>query len=157
MSQHQAKTSGLAIALVLALTAGGAAIAASATETVIANRQAGYKKMGKAFKAINEELKKDAPNKKLIADNSKIVRAQSTQIPHWFPKGSGPGAGFKTKAKSEIWAEPAKFTAAGVRLQGETAKLQTVAGGGDIAAIRMQVKATGAACKNCHEPYRVED
>ncbi|KRB52541.1 MAG: cytochrome c [Pseudomonadota bacterium] len=156
MSERHAKTSRVAIALVLALTATGA-LAASAVETAIATRQAGYKKMGAAFKAINEELKKGSPDVKLIAANSVIVNAQSKQIPNWFPKGSGAEAGFKTKAKPGIWAEPAKFAAAGVKLQTEAGKLQTIAAAGNLDAIQAQVKATGGACKACHEPYRAED
>ena len=154
MPSIKAKTASLAI--ILALTATGA-IAASAVETAIATRQAGYKKMGAAFKAINEELKKDAPDAKLIAANAKVLNAQAALIPGWFPKGSGPEAGFKTKAKADIWANPAKFAAAGSKLQAEAAKLQSISAAGDIAAIKGQVRAVGGACKSCHEPFRAED
>lgn len=156
MSERHAKTSRAAIALVLALTATGA-LAASAAETAIATRQAGYKKMGGAFKAINEELKKSSPDMKLIAANSAIVNAQSQQIPKWFPKGSGPEAGFKTKAKPAIWTEPAKFAAAGAKLQTEAGKLQTFAAAGNLDAVKSQVRAVGGSCKACHDPYRAED
>ena len=156
MSERHAKTNRAAIALVLALTATGA-LAASAAETAIATRQAGYKKMGAAFKAINEELKKGSPDVKLIAANSAIVNAQSQQIPKWFPKGSGVEAGFKTKAKPAIWTEPAKFAAAGVKLQTEAGKLQTFAAAGNLDGVKAQVRAVGGACKACHEPYRAED
>lgn len=156
MSERHAKTSRAAIALVLALTATGA-LAASAAETAIATRQAGYKKIGGAFKAINEELKKASPDMKVIAANSAIVNTQSQQIPKWFPKGSGPEAGFKTKAKPAIWTEPAKFTAAGAALQTEAGKLQTFAAAGNLAAVKTQVRAVGGTCKSCHEAYRAED
>ncbi len=156
MSERHAKTSRAAIALVLALTATGA-LAASAAETAIATRQAGYKKIGGAFKAINEELKKDTPDMKLIAANAAVVNTQSQQIPKWFPKGSGPEAGFKTKAKPAIWAEPAKFAAAGTALQTEAGKLQTFAAAGNLAAVKTQVRAVGGTCKSCHEAYRAED
>jgi cytochrome c556 len=156
MPERKTRTSGVAIALVLALTATGA-IAASAAETAIATRQAGLKKMGKSFKAINDELKKGSPNAKLIAAESKIVNAQAQYVSKWFPKGSGPEAGFKTAAKSDIWAQPAKFTEAGIKLQTEAGKLQTVSATGNLDAIRAQVKVTGGACKGCHEPFREKD
>jgi cytochrome b len=89
MPQRQARTSPVAIAVVLALTATGA-LAASAAETAIATRQAGYKKVGAAFKGINDELRKDAPNAKLIAANATALNAQAAQVNKWFPKGSGP-------------------------------------------------------------------
>lgn len=145
----------VAIAVVLALTATGA-LAASAAETAIATRQAGYKKMGAAFKAINEELRKDAPDAKLIAANARIVNAQAAQVPKWFPKGSGPETGFKTKAKPAIWTEPAKFAAAGANLQAEAAKLQSLSAAGNLDAVKAQVCAVGGACKACHDPYRAE-
>ena len=156
MSRRHAKTSRAAIALVLALSATGA-LAASAAETAIATRQAGYKKIGAAFKAINEELKKGSPDMKLIAANSAVVNAQSQQIPKWFPKGSGPEAGVKTKAKPAIWAEPAKFAAAGTKLQTEAAKLQAFAAAGNLDGVKSQVRAVGGSCKSCHESYRAED
>ncbi|MDO9430171.1 MAG: cytochrome c [Phenylobacterium sp.] len=156
MSERHAKTSRAAIALVLALTATGA-LAASAAETAIATRQAGYKKMGGAFKAINEELKKASPDMKLIAANSAVVNTQAQQIPKWFPKGSGSEAGFKTKAKPAIWTEPAKFAAAGGALQAEAGKLQTFAAAGNLDAVKTQVRAVGGTCKSCHDAYRAED
>lgn len=155
MSARPAKTAPVAIAVVLALTATGA-LAASAVETAIATRQAGYKKIGAAFKAINEELRKDAPNTRLIAANATALNAQAVHVNKWFPKGSGPEAGFKTKAKPAIWAESAKFGAAAAKFQTEAGKLQTVAAAGNVDAIRAQVRAVGGACKACHDPYRAE-
>ena len=146
----------LVVALVLALGATGA-IAATAAETAIATRQAGYKKIGGAFKAISDELKKGSPDAKLIAANAAVVNAQAAQVPKWFPKGSGPEAGFKTKAKPAIWAEPAKFAAAGTKLQTEAAKLQAFASAGNLDGVKTQVRAVGGSCKSCHEPYRAED
>ena len=146
----------LVVALVLALGATGA-IAATAAETAIATRQAGYKKIGGAFKAISDELKKGSPDAKLIAANAAVVNAQAAQVTRWFPKGSGPEAGFKTKAKPAIWAEPAKFAAAGTKLQTEAAKLQAFASAGNLDGVKTQVRAVGGSCKSCHEPYRAED
>jgi len=39
-------------------------------------------------------------------------------------------------------------------MQGEVAKLNTVAKAGDIAAIRAQFGEAGKACKACHDDYR---
>jgi cytochrome c556 len=155
MSARQAKTSPVAIAIVLALTATGA-MAALAAETAIATRQAGYKKIGAAFKAINEELRKDAPDTKLIASNAAVINAQAGQVPRWFPAGSGPEAGFKTKAKPAIWSDSAKFGAAAAKFQTEAGKLQTVAAAGNVDAIKAQVRAVGGTCKGCHDSYRAE-
>ena len=145
----------LAIALVLALGATGA-IAASAAETAIATRQAGYKKIGASFKAISDELKKGTPDTKLIAANAAVVNAQAAQVTKWFPKGSGPEAGFKTEAKPNIWTDSAKFGAAAANFQTQAGKLQTVAAAGNVDAIKAQFRASGGTCKACHDVYRVE-
>jgi cytochrome c556 len=155
MPSAQAKTSSLAIAVVLAMTAGGVAVAATAAEAIAA-RQAGYKQMGKAFKAMNDELKKDNPDTTQFAAYAKTIRTQSLLVPSWFPKGTGPEAGVDTKAKPAIWAEPAKFATLGKNLQAETAKLQAAVATKNLDTIKAQVRATGGACKACHDPYRAE-
>ncbi|WP_332769111.1 c-type cytochrome [Phenylobacterium sp.] len=150
------KTSAISIALALALTAGGA-VAATSVEKAITLRQASYKEMGKSFKAVNDELKKDTPDTKLIAAEAKKVHGFSLAIPKWFPKGSGPEAGIKMRAKADIWAEPVKFAEATKALQVESQKLRVAAGKGDVEAIKLQFKATGGACGGCHKPFRAEE
>lgn len=154
MPDASAKTSIVTIAVVLAMTAGGA-LAATAAETIAA-RQAGYKQMGAAFKGLNDELKAGTPDKAKLTAFAKTMNIQARLVPGWFPKGSGPEAGVKTKAKADIWADPAKFATLSKNLQTETAKLQTAAASGDLDALRAQVRATGGACKSCHEPFRAE-
>lgn len=154
MPDARAKTSIVTIAVVLALSAGGA-LAATAAETIAA-RQAGYKKMGGAFKGLNDELKAGTPDKAKLVAFANTMHSQALLVPGWFPKGSGPEAGVKTKAKADIWAEPAKFAVLGKNLQTETGKLRTAAASGDLDALRAQVRATGGSCKACHDPYRAE-
>lgn len=71
----------------------------------------------------------------------------------WAGFGDGTDKG-DTKAKPEIWADKAKFTAAAEKMQGEMTKLAAVAKGGNIDAIKAQVGATGGACKACHDDFR---
>jgi cytochrome c556 len=123
----------------------------------VAARHQNFKQLGGAFKAIIDELKKAAPDKAALAANAQKMNTLAGQQASWFPKGSGPESGAKTGAKPQIWSDPAGFTAAVQRLQGETGKLQQVAAGGDVAALKAQVRDTGAACKNCHDKFRVPD
>jgi len=122
-----------------------------------AARHENFKQLGGAFKAIVDQLKKDAPDKAVIAANAQKANALAAQQPSWFPKGSGAESGVKTDAKPEIWSDPQGFAAAVQKLQAATAKLQQVASTDDMAAIKAQVQATGGACKNCHETYRVPE
>jgi cytochrome c556 len=147
------------VALILGLTlgftaVGGAALAAVDAGKVITSRIDNYKKIGTAFKAINDGLKADTPDTKAIAVQAKVIKDLSGQIPSWFPKGTGPEAGVKTRAKAEIWSDWATFAASAKGLQTESAKLETLAKRGDLEAIKAQVKATGGACKTCHDKFR---
>jgi len=127
-----------------------------AAKAVVARHQ-NFKQLGGAFKAIFDELKKDAPDKAVIAANAQKMNTLASQEASWFPKGAGPEAGVKTGAKPVIWTDPQGFAAAIQKLQTETGKLQQVATAGDFAAIKAQVQATGGACKNCHDKFRVPD
>jgi cytochrome c556 len=159
---------GARVAVALALGAAGfagTAMAQGSTSPVpntpaahaVVARQQNYKQLGRAFKTIGDELKKDAPDKAVIAPNAAKVKTLAAQIPTWFPNGSGAEAGVKTAAKPQIWSDPAGFAAAAERLKVETTKLQQFADAGDLGAIKTQFAATGAACKNCHDKYRVPD
>ena len=145
----------LALGVVLSLAAvGGTALAAIDAAKVEKARLDNYKKIGTAFKTINDGLKADKPDTKAIADQAKIIKDLAPHIPSWFPRGSGPETGIKTRAKADIWSDWGTFTASAKGLQTEAGKLQTIAMKGDVDAIKAQVKATGGACKTCHDKFR---
>lgn len=144
----------------LALVAGlGVAATGAIAQTAVANavkaRHENFKAQGGAFKAINDELKKDAPSMGVIAPAAVKLKASSTALPTWFPKGSGPESKLETDAKPEVWSDAAGFQAAANKFQVEAAKLSTVAAAGDLDGVKAQAKVTGGACKNCHDTYRV--
>lgn len=120
-------------------------------------RHENFKQQGATFKAIRDELKKDAPNKALISTNATKLKISADALPTWFPKGSGPESNYKTDAKPEIWSDPVKFASAVKRLQVEATKFQTIAASGDVGAMRAQSQAVGGTCKNCHDSFRVPE
>lgn len=120
-------------------------------------RHQNFKAQGAAFKAVLDEIKKDQPDKTVVATNAAKLKGLAAQLPTWFPKGSGAESGFKTDAKPLVWTDPAGFAAAANRLQVETSKLNQLAQAGDIAGVKGQARAVGGACKNCHDKYRVPD
>jgi len=159
------KFTALAVTAVLALAA-GAALAQeghkgpppkTAGGKAAWVRHDNFEAQGAAFKQINDELKKASPDKALIAGAATRIKASSLALPSWFPKGSGPESGVETDAKAEVWSDAAGFAAAANRLQVEAAKLQDIAAAGDIATLKAQVRATGGACKTCHDKYRVPE
>jgi cytochrome c556 len=159
------RTMMLALASAAVLATGAAFAAELAPPTApttpggkaVAVRQAHYKELNGAFRTINEEIRKDAPDKAAIVAAASRMKALAADLPGWFPKGSGPETGLKTAAKAEIWTDAADFAAVASGLQGETAKLEQIAMAGDMDALKAQVRATGAACKACHDKFRAQD
>ncbi|THD54274.1 cytochrome c [Phenylobacterium sp.] len=141
---------GAALAADPALPAGPASPAGQA----LLARQAHFREQAAGFKAINDELKKDAPDKAVIAANATKIKGTAADLPTWFPKGSGPETGLKTAAKAEIWTDAEGFDKAAAQLQAETVKLEQLAMVGDLDAIKTQARAVGAACGACHAKYR---
>jgi cytochrome c556 len=152
-----------AIGIGAAIAAGGAfahddklpANANAATKAAYA-RHASFEKLGAAFKGLNDELRKGSPDKAVLAANAKAINAAAGALPTWFPRGSGVQARPMSEAKAEIWTDAAGFTAAASNFRTEAGKLNAVAAGGDIEAIKAQVRPTFMACKGCHEKFRQE-
>jgi cytochrome c556 len=148
----------LSFAAFLAVTGtlAAAPAAAPSPQAAIAARQAGYKKMGAAMKALNDQLKSSTPAKDVMVGAARTIALTAREQGKLFPAGSGPQSGLKTDALPGIWADRANFGGQMARLVAESGKLLTVANGGDAAAIRAQVKATGATCSSCHRQFRAD-
>ena len=144
----------LGIVLGLALGTVGSAQAAFDAAKVEKARMDKFHEMGKAFKTIVDGLKADNPDTKSMSAQAHVMVGLSHKVTSWFPKGSGPEAGIKTRAKGEIWTDWATFAAAAKGLETESAKLEAVTRAGNLDAIKLQVKATGNACGTCHTKFR---
>jgi cytochrome c556 len=121
------------------------------------DRHDNFRTMGGAFKAINDELKKDSPDVALIQAKAKIVTSSANALPTWFPRGSGKAVRPKSESKDIIWTEAADFAAKASAMQVQASKLNQVAMAGDIAALKAQVRSVGGTCKSCHDKYREEE
>lgn len=122
----------------------------------VAERQEGFKALGASFKIINDQLKTDAPDMAQIVPAAERMNALASQIPTWFPAGTGPEDGVKTDALATVWSDPDGFSAAQTRLAEATTRLQDLAIAGDAAGLRDHVKMVGASCGGCHDNFRVE-
>ena len=91
---------------------------------------------------------------KAAADNAVIV-SEMSKLP-FTAFGDGTDKGLPNRARPEIWKEAAKFKAAGEKMQGEVAKLDAAAKGGNLDAIKAAVGAVGGSCKACHDDFRAE-
>jgi cytochrome c556 len=139
------------------LCAGVALAAGLSGADALKDRQAHMKEMGKASKAIGDELKSGKADPAVIKRNADKILASSKSLVTWFPKGSGPETGVKTKALPVIWTEPQEFQAKAHGLQVAAANLDAVAGTGDMAKVGPATKAVGEACHACHEKFQAKD
>lgn len=139
-------------AVVFAATAALAA-GINAADTIKA-RHDHFKELGGAAKAIGDQLKSGAPDAAIVKANAAKMAQLGAALPTWFPAGSGPESGVKTRALPVIWTDGPGFSAAAKNLATETAKLNAIAASGNMAAVGPQMGAVGNACGGCHKKYR---
>ena len=83
-----------------------------------------------------------------------MVTVISLDFTRGFPEGSHTG---KTRAKPDIWENMADFESKFDDLKSAANALQEAAASGDKEAIVEKFKATGGACKACHDDYKAKD
>ncbi|MEL6486173.1 MAG: cytochrome c [Pseudomonadota bacterium] len=128
----------------------------AASSPVVEERQANFKSIGKAFKAIRTQLEGDSPDMAAIATAATDLNAAALKIEGYFPEGTSVDNGYDTEALATIWEKPDEFAEAHQRLVDASAQMITLAEGGDVAAIGDQVGAIGGSCKNCHDTFRLD-
>jgi cytochrome c556 len=139
--------------LAIALTAGTALAWDAASQ--IKDRQANMKQIGGNMKGLYDTLSgdKDPAKLKTYAAN---INALAGKVPSWFPAGSGPASGEKTKAKAEVWTDAAGFKAAAGAFSTQAAKLNAAAQTGDAAKVQEAFGAVRGTCKGCHDKYQAK-
>ena len=87
-----------------------------------------------------------------VAAESAAVAEFVAKLP-WAAFGEGTAQG-DTRAKPEIWKEPAKFKEYADKMQAEIAKLAVAAKAGNLDGIKAAMGATGGTCKTCHDAFQ---
>jgi cytochrome c556 len=142
----------------LLLDLGGVAIAATPAITdVITKRQANYKEIGGAFKGINDEIKSGSPDANTLRPLAKDLAARAAVTLKFFPRGSGPESGVKTRAKADIWASQAEFVGIQQKMIAAATQLSAAATAGDAKGVTAARDALGGTCKSCHERFRAPE
>lgn len=112
------------------------------------------KSLGASAKAMGDQLRSGAPDAVVVKTEAAKVAQLAAAMPTWFPKGSGPESGAKTRALPVIWTDAAGFAAAQQAFATEAGKLNTAAAAGDMAGVGGQMRPVFGACKGCHDKYR---
>lgn len=121
---------------------------------VIAAREQSMKSLGGEMKAIGDAAKAGSITKDDATTRARKMAELAKQMNGWFPPGSGPEAGVKTRALPAIWQKPADFQAAMDKFGQETAKLVAAAETGNATAIAAAHAEVGKSCGGCHNPFR---
>jgi cytochrome c556 len=140
-------------AVILAATAVAVQAQQVKLEDQVKYRRAAYTLMNLNFGSLAAMAQDKKPyNQDEATRNADFVAMLATVPRNYF----GEGTDKDTKAKPEIWSHRPDFDAKMDKMVGEAQKLPAVVRGGDVAAIKKQVGDVGAACKACHEEYRLK-
>jgi cytochrome c556 len=118
---------------------------------IVKERMDAMKALGALTKSMAEKIKGNRNLGSLAADAREIA-AVADRIPAWFPPGS---TQTPTEAAPAIWTNFADFQAKSAALKAEADALAAIAPAGDPAPIAAQFRTLVAACKSCHEKYRI--
>ena len=144
----------VAVAVALSLgTVAGAAFAQAKPDVLVKQRQSAMTLIGKYWGPIAGMASgKVSPYNADVVSRNATYLENLAQMPwdgfHDSTKGE------KSRAKSEVWGEKAKFDELAQRLQSETAKLGDIARKKDEAGVKVQYAAVGKVCGSCHESFR---
>ena len=153
MNRPQSVIGATAVALAALCAALPAAAQFAKPEDAIQYRQSVMTVMGTHFGRLGAMAQgKVAFDAKTAAENANIVLTMS-MLP-FSAFGPGTDMGNDTKAKPDVWKEPAKFQAAAKEMQQQVVKLDAAATGGNLDAIKPAFGDTAKACKGCHDNFR---
>lgn len=138
-------------AVAITLTAPASAQFAKADDAVKYRKNALFV-MQQNFGRLGAMAAGKAPFDATVAAESAAVAEFMGKLP-WVAFGEGTDKG-DTRAKPEIWKEPAKFKEYADKMQVEMGKLALAAKTGNLDSIKAAVTATGGTCKTCHDAFR---
>jgi cytochrome c556 len=147
------KTSFLAAALAVALSAAATSVLAQAKpEVLVKQRQAVMTLQGKYFGPMAAMAQGKVPyNAQVVQRNAGFLDNLSRMAWDGFDPST---KGEKSRALPAIYENNAKFKEATAQLENETAKLVQLSRGGDEAAVKAQIGAVGKVCGSCHDNFR---
>ena len=125
--------------------------------TVMHDRHERYEEIGKAMKGIGRELKADTPSVEALRRHAGLIARYAPQIPSWFPAGTGPETGIRTRAKAEIWTDNRTFVQRAEAFHAAAERFNQAAQAGDVAAMRAAQPGLSDSCKNCHDRFRAPE
>jgi cytochrome c556 len=122
--------------------------------TLMHDRHERYEEIGKAMKGITAQLKSGSPSLADIREHADLIARYAPQVVSWFPPGSGPETGRRTRAKAEIWQDFETFRQRAQAFEAEAGNFHRVSRTTDVEGMRAARAELANACKNCHDRFR---
>jgi cytochrome c556 len=141
------------VALSVGLMLGAAYGQFAKTDDAIRYRQSVMFLVGQHFGILGAMVKGEQPyDQGVFAKHAEVVKMLST-LPWgaFMMPGSDKG---DTRLLDSAFSRPDEFQKAADQFQAEVAKLSTVAGSGDLNAVKAQFGETAKSCKACHGNFR---
>ncbi len=129
------------------------AVRGDTAKRIMHERHEGMESIGKANKAIWDQLQKGSPDLSVVRSSAAKIASLSQAASNWFHAGTGPEAG-NTGAKPQIWQNPWDFSAKLGTFQTAASSFDLAARGNDLGQIKARFGSLGGACKACHDKYR---
>ncbi|MBS7791870.1 cytochrome c [Roseococcus sp. SDR] len=130
------------------------AMAQPSPAAVVTQRREGFKAAGDNMTAVAAVARAGGDPRGTV-ERIAAIQAWFATAGTMFPAGTQQGApGLDTRALPAIWTDRAGFDAAMAAMQPRLVALREAAASGNVANFQAAVQATGAACGDCHRPYR---
>lgn len=121
---------------------------------IVTERRDGLKAVGVIFTAVGETARAGT-DPRALAPRIAEVEAFFVGFENRFPTGTQQGApGIDTRALPAIWTDRPGFERALAALPARLVALREAAASGNVANFQAATQAAGAACGDCHRPYR---
>lgn len=120
-------------------------------------RHESFEEMGVSMKALDDQLKADAPDVAAIRKAAGEIAAAAPKLESWFPQGSSKADGMRTHALQAVWDKPEEFKQAATRFLEEANAFNALAQSGDVAALKQGMAKLGGSCKGCHDKFKEAD
>ncbi|UPY39065.1 cytochrome c [Sediminicoccus sp. KRV36] len=130
------------------------AVAQTNLGAVVTERREGLKAAGENMTAVAAVARAGGDPRETV-QRITAIQAWFATMGTRFPTGTQQGApGLDTRALPAIWTDRAGFDAALTALGPRLVALREAAASGNVANFQAAVQATGAACGDCHRPFR---
>jgi cytochrome c556 len=125
-------------------------IGAMAQDSVVQRRQLMESNNSTVANALNRAIKEK--NFADIEEECNVIKENMDKVLDLFPAGS---LSDNSRAKPEIWAKWGEFSKHPANVRKAAQELAAAAKGRDEAEVKTKFKALGAACKGCHDNFRL--